>query len=116
MKIRKYYDPEIEMMDREELEAFQLHQLKLQLRRCYRNSEFYREKFKKAGITPDDIRSLDDVIHLPFVTKAELREEQEAHPHFGRFTVAPPESWGELRPSPGSTGVPINTIWSHLRG
>jgi phenylacetate-CoA ligase len=96
MKIRKYYDPEIEMMDREELETFQLHQLKLQLKRCYRNSEFYREKFKKAGITPDDIRSLDDVIHLPFVTKAELREEQEAHPHFGRFTVAPPESWGDF--------------------
>ncbi len=113
MKIRKYLDPEIEVMDREELEALQLHQLKIQLRRCHRHSEFYREKFKKAGIKPDDIRSLEDITHLPFVTKDELREEQQAYPHFGRYTVAPPESWAELRPSLGYTGAPINTIWSH---
>ena len=113
MKIRKYFDPEIELMDREELEALQLHELKLQLRRCYRNSEFHQEKFKKAGIKPEDIQSLKDVTHLPFITKDELREEQRAFPHFGRYTVAPPESWAELRPSLGTTGAPINTIWSH---
>ncbi|MEW6374974.1 MAG: AMP-binding protein [Thermodesulfobacteriota bacterium] len=113
MKIRKYFDPEIELMDREELEALQLHELKLQLRRCHRNSEFYKEKFKGMGIKPDDIRSLEDVIHLPFTTKQEIMEEQQAHPHFGRYTVASPETWAELRPSPGTTGVPINTIWSH---
>jgi Pyruvate/2-oxoacid:ferredoxin oxidoreductase gamma subunit len=50
MKIRKYFDPEIELMDREELEALQLHELKLQLRRCYRDSEFHREKFKKEVV------------------------------------------------------------------
>ena len=94
MKIRKYFYPEIETMDREELEALQLHELKLQLRRCHRDSEFYREKFKEANIKPDDIRSLEDMIHIPFVTKTELREEQRAHPHFGRYTVAPPEKYG----------------------
>jgi len=113
MKIRKYFDIEIETMDREELEALQLHQLKLQLRRCHRNSEFYREKFKHAGVKPDDIRSLDEVIHLPFLTKSELHEEQEKYPHFGRYAVAPPETWAEFHPSPGTTGAPINTIWSH---
>ena len=113
MKIRKYFDPEMETMDREELEALQLHELKLQIRRCHRDSEFYREKFKKAGVKPDDIRSLDDVTYLPLITKAELREEQKVHPHFGRYAVAPPEKWAELRPSPGTTGAPINTIWSH---
>jgi phenylacetate-CoA ligase len=113
MKIRKYFDPEIELMDREELEALQLHELKLQLRRCYRESEFYREKFKRAGLKPEDVQSLEDVIHLPFLTKEELREEQHTSPHFGRFTVAPPERWAELRPTLGTTGAPINTIWSH---
>lgn len=113
MKIRKYFDPEIEMMEREELEALQLYQLKIQLRRCYRYSEFYKEKFKKAGVRPDDIQSLEDIIHLPFVTKEEIREEQKTFPHFGRYTVAPPDSWAELRPSLGTTGSPINTIWSH---
>src|SRR4030042_5869599 len=112
MKIRKYYELEMETMKRGELEALQLRRLKQQLRRCYRVSEFYRQKFKEAGIKPDDIRSLDDVIHLPFVTKDELREEQQAHPPFGRYTVAPPETWAELHPSTGTTGVPVNTIWS----
>jgi phenylacetate-CoA ligase len=83
------------------------------LKRCYQGSEFYKEKFKEAGIKPDDIRTLDDIGHLPFVTKLELREEQQAHPPFGRFTVAPSETWGELHPSTGTTGIPVNTIWSH---
>jgi phenylacetate-CoA ligase len=113
MKIRKYFDPEIETMDREELEALQVHQLKLQLRRCHRNSELYKEKFKKAGIKPDDIQSLGDIVHLPFITRSELQNEQQAYPHFGRHTVAPAETWAELRPSLGVTGTPINTIWSH---
>jgi len=113
MKIRKYFEPEVETMNREKLEALQLRRLKHQLRRCYQGSEFYQEKFKEAGIKPDDIRTLDDVTQLPFVTKLELREEQQAHPPFGRFTVAPSETWGELHPSTGTTGVPVNTIWSH---
>lgn len=113
MKIRKYYEPEVETMNREKLETLQLRRLKHQLKRCYQGSEFYKEKFKEAGIKPDDIRTLDDVGHLPFVTKLELREEQQAHPPFGRFTVAPSETWGELHPSTGTTGIPVNTIWSH---
>ena len=93
MKIRKYYELEMETMKREELEALQLRRLKQQLRRCYQGSEFYRKKFKEAGIEPDDIRSLGDVALLPFVTKPELRDEHQAYPPFGRFTVAPPDTW-----------------------
>jgi len=113
MKIRKYFDPEMELMDRKELEALQLYKLKIQLRRCHRGSEFYRLKFKEAGIRPDDIRSLDDVVHLPFVTRAELQEEQKEYPPFGRYTVALPETWAELHPSIGRAGPAVNTIWSH---
>lgn len=113
MKIRKYFEPKIETMNREKLEALQLHRLKQQLRRCYQGSEFYKHKFKEAGIKPDDIRSLDDVNHLPFVTKPELREEQQAYPPFGRYTVAPSETWAELHPSTGTTGAPVNTVWSY---
>jgi len=113
MKIKKYYEPEMETMKREALEALQLRRLKQQLKRCYEGSEFYRKKFKEAGMKPDDIQSLEDVVHLPFVTKPELRDEQQAYPPFGRFTVAPPDTWGELHPSTGTTGAPVNTIWSY---
>jgi len=111
-KIRKYFDIEMETKDREELEALQLHRLKLQLKKCYRASEFYGGKFKEAGVKPDDVRSLDDIIHFPFVTKLELRDEQLAFPPFGRHTVAPPETWAELHPSSGTTGTPVNNLWS----
>lgn len=113
MKIRKYFEPKMETMNRGELEALQLHRLKHQLRRCYQGSQFYKHKFKEVGIKPDGIRSLDDVIHLPFVTKPELREEQQAYPPFGRYTVAPSKTWAELHPSTGTTGAPVNTIWSY---
>jgi phenylacetate-CoA ligase len=113
MKTIKYLDPDIELMDRKTLETLQLHRLKAQLRRCYRTSEFYKEKFKEAGVKPDDVRSLDDMIHFPFVTKIELRDEQLAFPPFGRHTVAPPEKWAELHPSSGTTGAPVNNLWSY---
>ena len=111
-KIRKYFDREIETMAREKLEALQLRYLKLQLKRCYKESEFYREKFKKTGVKPEDIRSFDDMVNLPFVTKNELRDEQQAFPPFGRYTVAPPETLAELHPSSGTTGAPVNNLWS----
>jgi phenylacetate-CoA ligase len=109
----KYFDPEIEAMDRSGLEKLQMERLQWQLKRCYELSPFYQERFKKAGIKPEDIRSLEEIIHIPPVTKGELREEQLAHPPFGRYPVAPREDWAELHPSTGTTGVPVNTIWSH---
>ena len=112
MKTRKYYEPEIETMNRDKLEALQLRRLKLQLKRCYENSDFYKGKFAREGIEPKDIRSLSDVVHLPFVTKSELRDEQKAYPPLGRYTVAPSQNWAELHPSSGTTGAPVNNLWS----
>ena len=107
-----FWDERIERMGRDELSALQLERLKRQVRRCYEGSAFYRERLDAAGVGPDGIRSLGDIEKIPPVTKEELREEQKAHPPFGRYTVAPPESWGELHPSTGTTGVPVGTIWS----
>lgn len=108
----EYWDPEIEKMHRDELEKLQLKKLKWQVERAYNNSEFYREKFKGAGVTPEDIKKLDDVSKLPILTKTDLRKEQTKFPPFGRYTVAPKSEWSELHPSTGTTGIPVNTIWS----
>ena len=107
-----FWDQRIECMARDELASLQLERLKWQVRRCYRDSEFYRERLDAAGVGPDSIRALADLQKIPFVTKQELRDEQQAHPPFGRYTVAGPETWGELHPSTGTTGVPVSTIWS----
>ncbi len=107
-----FWDQRIERMARDELASLQLERLKWQVRRCYRDSEFYRERLDAAGVGPDSIRTLADLQKIPFVTKQELRDEQQAHPPFGRYAVAGPETWGELHPSTGTTGVPVSTIWS----
>ena len=107
-----FWDQRIERMARDELASLQLERLKWQVRRCYQKSEFYRERLDSAGVGPDSVRTLDDLRKIPFLTKQELRDEQQAHPPFGRYTVAPPQEWGELHPSTGTTGVPVSTIWS----
>src|SRR4030042_6864970 len=108
---KKYFDRAIQTMSRKRLEALQLERLRWQVTRCYKNSEFYREKFDRASLTPSDIKSLQDLLKIPFVTKEELRDEQKSHPPFGRFLVAPPNRIRELHPSSGTTGTPVNNLW-----
>jgi len=108
----KFYHPEVEKIRRKDLKDLQNERLRWQIRRCFAKAEFYREKFKKAGLKANHIKTVDDLIHLPVVTKQELRDEQIKHPPFGRYTVVPATEWRELHPSTGTTGVPVNTIWS----
>ena len=107
-----FYHPEIERMSRRALREMQNERLRWQVRRCLTKSEFYREKFRKAGIKASHIKTVDDLVHVPVVTKQELRDEQVKYPPFGRYTVAPAKDWRELHPSTGTTGAPVNTIWA----
>jgi phenylacetate-CoA ligase len=109
---QRFWDQAIETRPRRELAALQRERLRWQVERCYRDAPFYRERFERAGLRPGHIATLEDVRHLPFVTKQDLRDEQAAHPPFGRYTVAPRAAWRELHPSTGTTGVPVSTIWS----
>ncbi len=59
---------------KEELDAIQLSGLKWTVNHAYRGSAFYRERFNDAGIKPDDIKSLDDLKRLPFVTAEDLQD------------------------------------------
>ncbi len=107
-----FYHPEIERIGRKALRELQNERLRWQVRRCLAKSEFYREKFKKAGLKASHIKTVDDLVYVPVVTKQELRDEQVKHPPFGRYTVSPAKDWRELHPSTGTTGLPVNTIWS----
>ncbi len=57
----------------EELKEIQLQGLKWTVNHAYNNSPFYRKKFEEAGVTPDDIKTLDDIVKLPFTTADDLR-------------------------------------------
>ncbi len=95
-----YFNPDLETMTHAELECLQLERLQETVRHCM-NSEFYRRRFAELGITPEDIRSLDDVRRLPFTTKEDLRENYP----FGLACV-PIKECVRLHSSSGTTGNP----------
>ena len=101
-----YFNPELETMPREELEKLQLERLQKTVRHCM-NAEFYRQKFAELGITPDDIKTLDDVRRLPFTTKEDLRENYP----FGLACV-PMRECTRLHSSSGTTGNPTVVLHS----
>ncbi|MGY1400496.1 phenylacetate--CoA ligase [Streptomyces coelicolor] len=90
-----------ERLDLDGLRALQLERLRNSLRHAYENVPFYRESFDKAGVHPDDCRSLSDLSRFPFTTKADLR----ANYPYGMFAV-PQERIRRLHASSGTTGRP----------
>lgn len=106
-----------ETLPREELEALQLRRLRDVCNRAYANVPFYRAAFDEIGLTPADIRSLDDVRHLPFTEKQDLRD----HYPYGLFAV-PRENIVRLHASSGTTGKAVVSgytardldIWAEL--
>ena len=70
----KYYQPEIETASLEEMRAIQNEKLVKQVKHVYENVKYYRDLMDEKGVTPDDIKSIDDLHKLPFLTKADLRD------------------------------------------
>jgi len=95
-----YWEQDKECMDREELEQLQLERLQSTLNRVYAHVPFYRKKFDALGITPEDIGSLADLAHLPFTTKADLRDNYP----YGLFAV-PMREVVRIHASSGTTGA-----------
>ena len=105
MAYSEYFNPE-ETYTREQLDELQLKRLKETVGRCMA-SPFYRQKFHELGITPDDIRTLDDVRRLPFTTKQDLRD----HYPFGVAAMSP-DDCVRLHSSSGTTGHPVVILHS----
>ena len=100
MNYSDYFNPEVETMSVDDLKALQLERLQKTVRHCM-NSPFYQQKFQELGITPDDIKTLDDVQKLPFTSKEDLRENYP----FGLACV-PLKDCVRLHSSSGTTGNP----------
>ncbi|MBR2880392.1 MAG: phenylacetate--CoA ligase [Oscillospiraceae bacterium] len=72
--MERYYQPEIECASREEIKAMQDERIVKQVKHVWDNVPLYRKKMEEKGITPDDIKGIDDIYKLPFTSKADLRE------------------------------------------
>ncbi|MBQ1196200.1 MAG: phenylacetate--CoA ligase [Clostridia bacterium] len=74
MTEKRYFQKEIETMPREEMKKLQSEKLVKQVKRVYENVKYYRDLMDAKGVTPDDIKSIDDLHKLPFLTKSDLRD------------------------------------------
>lgn len=84
--------------DKQALQGKRLHKL---VERVYHSTPFYRAKMQEMDITPDDIRTIDDIVKLPFTTKQDLRDNYP----YGLFAV-PLTDIVRLHASSGTTGRP----------
>ncbi|MDR2920543.1 MAG: phenylacetate--CoA ligase [Tannerella sp.] len=92
----------MECMTRAEMRKVQSIRLRNVVERVYHNTPFYRKKMQELDITPDDIRSIDDIVKLPFTVKQDLRDNYP----FGLMAV-PMSEIVRLHASSGTTGKPI---------
>lgn len=100
--MEKYFQQEIECMERAEIEKIQLERLQWQVKRVYENVPMYKERMDKAGVKPEDIKELKDLAKLPFTTKQDLRDYYP----FDLFAV-PKKDIVRIQASSGTTGKQI---------
>lgn len=95
----KYFQPEIETASRDQIRAWQDERLVATVNRVYNNVPYYRKKMEEIGLTPDDIKGVDDLHKLPFLTKADLRD---AYPY--GLMAEPLSNCVRIQSTSGTTG------------
>lgn len=96
-----FWNPGAEKIPVDELKSIQERKLKSLVTVAYDYSPFYRRKFKELGISPDDVKSLNDLRKLPFTSKPDLRDNYP----FGMFAL-PTSQIVRFHASSGTTGKP----------
>lgn len=96
---QRYFQPEIETASREQILAWQNERLVKQVKNVWDNVPYYRKKMEEKGLTPEDIKGVDDLHKLPFLTKDDLRE---AYPY--GLKARPLSDCVRIQSTSGTTG------------
>ena len=96
---QNYYQREIETMPIEEMRRLQSEKLVAQVKHVYNSVPYYSKLMDEKGVKPEDIRSIDDLHKLPFLTKADLRD---AYPY--GLLAKPLEDCVRIQSTSGTTG------------
>jgi phenylacetate-CoA ligase len=102
------WNPNKESMPREQMRELQGKRLHKVVDYVYHNVPFYRHKMQEMDINPNDIRSIDDIVKLPFTTKQDLRDNYPTG-----LQAAPASEIIRFHASSGTTGNP--TIVGYTR-
>ena len=96
------WNEKIECASRDEMYAIQSERLINTVKRVYHNVPSYRTRMQEKGLVPDDIKSLEDIVKLPFTIKTDLRDNYPFH-----MLAVPMSEIVRLHASSGTTGKPI---------
>lgn len=97
----RFWNPEVEELSHDEIEALQLERLRATVEDCSR-APFYASLFRREGIEPRDIASLDDLRRIPFLDKQTLRDTPDAD-----FLTVPMDDIVRIHSSSGTTGQAV---------
>lgn len=101
------FNEKAETQNLNDLKNLQSERLKKLVAYVYKNSPVYKNKIDALGITPDSIKSIDDITKLPFTTKDDMRDNYP----FGLFSMKP-QDIAEIHISSGTTGNPVVSGYS----
>ncbi len=104
----RYWNPYLETLSPEKIRALQFRKFQRIFTWAYTHSKFHRRLYDEAGITPEDIRSFDDIRHIPKVEESMMRDIQLKDPFpYGDALCVPLEEVTEFRQTSGTTGQPV---------
>ncbi len=104
---KRYYQKEIETMPVEELKKIQSEKLVKQVKHVYENVEYYRNLMDEKGVKPEDIKGIEDLHKLPFLTKADLRD---AYPY--GLLAKPLRDCVRIQSTSGTTGKRVVAFYT----
>ena len=106
-----YWNPRNETLPREELRALQLAKLRRLCEWAHAKSGFHRRRWDAAGFHPSQLRTLDDMKRIPFMTRTEWMDAQAEHPPFGPLLTVAPEHAIRYHTTSGTTGrTPLRVL------
>ncbi len=105
--MERYWNKEIECMSREDMKKLQDERLVAQVKHVWDNVPYYRKKMEEKGVTPDDIKSTDDLYKLPFLCKDDLRE---AYPY--GLLAKPLADCVRIQSTSGTTGKRVVAFYT----
>jgi len=109
----RFYRPEMQTMPREQIAALQLERLQRLLQRMWdRPIPFFRRKLQAGGVTPRDVRSLDDLRAIPVTVKNDLRASEAEHPPLGDYRGSTLDDCVRIGCSTGTSGKPTIIFWT----
>jgi phenylacetate-CoA ligase len=110
---RPFYRPDVQTLPRERLDALQLERLQALVTRVWeRPIPFFRRKLESAGMTPRDIRGLDDLRAVPTTVKDDLRASEAEHPPLGDYRGSTIDDCVRVGCSTGTSGKPTVIFWT----